>query len=65
MVSIKEILEKAQSVGLAEVVTYLTNLAECQNPNPGSLRNVVTRLQADEETPPQKWKRNGKPNQIS
>ena len=56
MVSVKEILEKAQSVGIAEAVKYLADLAECQNPNTNSLRYVVTRLQADEK----RHRRNGK-----
>ena len=56
MISVKEVLEKAQSVGLAEVVRYLTDLAECQNPNPGSLRHVVTRLQKEEK----RHRKNGK-----
>ena len=55
MISVKEILEKAQSVGLAEAVVYLADLAECQNTNSGSLRNVVTRLQAEEK----RHRRNG------
>ena len=56
MVSVKEILEKAQTVGLAEVVKYLSDLPECHNPNPSSLRNVVTRMQADEK----RHRKNGK-----
>ena len=56
MVSVKEVLEKAKSVGLTEAVSYLSDLDECQNPNPSSLRNVVTRLQADEK----RHRRNGK-----
>ena len=56
MVCVKEILEKAKSVGIAKTVLYLTDLPDCQNPNPKSLRTAITCLQSEEN----RHRKNGK-----